>query len=537
MKKILIKITKNKYYLFFALLFFNALFFAVFAVLLPIHFDPQGIDDAKFCLIASGAYTGTPDAHLVFINYIYGLILTFFYSHLYGVVEWYMLFFSIIHVVSLTIFCFFILKSKKNKWIKLVYSALLYTFSIIFITSVQFTSLAAFCALAGLVLILSIRKTTQIAGIVWFLLASLIRFDAAMLVLLIMLPLFGYEILKTKQWIKILPFVLIAILALTFRYIDSRQYQNCINHEKAVKFNYYRQRINDNPNFARVQKNLPDEISQNDFVLINDFFVDTKIVTFEKIQKLYKSYQNLPLKYKIKNSLQAMQKKIWLLLFVVLLYFLLFFQNKNWLMRLMLISVIIVLFGSITYVTMQDYLKGRVLLSMMLPIFFISFVASYERTYIHTTMIGIFVVVMFSKALVDNHKYNERLKNDMPYYTQALNHIKEQNLSVVFFFDWFTVLKPFEITKTFENVKIKSIAGYFHYLKLRDDFYIDSHERLLENDINLFIPRGWDKEMASYIQKNLLENYNIDTQIVTKYQNEKYSIFQIKKIVKLPVLT
>ena len=73
----MVKSLLNKYN-FKWLLLVNAIFFVLAAYLLPIRF--QDNDDSLMCLIASGNYSGTPDAHLVFINYFYGLIVKIFYS-------------------------------------------------------------------------------------------------------------------------------------------------------------------------------------------------------------------------------------------------------------------------------------------------------------------------------------------------------------------------------------------------------------------------------------------------------------------------
>jgi len=82
-------------YNFFVLLILNALFFCTVAYFFKFRYE---VDDDYFMLLfASGKYSGVCDPHLVFINYIYGLLLTFLYSN-YASIEWYTLLFVIIHI-------------------------------------------------------------------------------------------------------------------------------------------------------------------------------------------------------------------------------------------------------------------------------------------------------------------------------------------------------------------------------------------------------------------------------------------------------
>ena len=72
----------------------NILFFALMAWLLPMGFEEN--DDVMMCMIANGAYSGTPDYHLVYINVLYGMVLAGLYS-LTTAIEWYTLAFAVLH--------------------------------------------------------------------------------------------------------------------------------------------------------------------------------------------------------------------------------------------------------------------------------------------------------------------------------------------------------------------------------------------------------------------------------------------------------
>ena len=52
----------------------NVALFAIMAIVLPLGFEEN--DDVMMCMISNGTYTGTPDCHLVYINVLYGWMLS-----------------------------------------------------------------------------------------------------------------------------------------------------------------------------------------------------------------------------------------------------------------------------------------------------------------------------------------------------------------------------------------------------------------------------------------------------------------------------
>ena len=65
-------------YLKYIILACNIAFFAVMAMVLPLSFEEN--DDVVMAMIANGTYSGVPDFHLVYINVIYGYVLTLLYG-------------------------------------------------------------------------------------------------------------------------------------------------------------------------------------------------------------------------------------------------------------------------------------------------------------------------------------------------------------------------------------------------------------------------------------------------------------------------
>jgi hypothetical protein len=218
-------VKNNKIAQFLLILFVNIVFFCLAAYILPIRYSLN--DDVAMSLFASGVYTGTPEPRLIFINVIYGLVLTIFYN-LFPAIEWYAFFFSVIHITSLSIVVYLFIKSNKARPIKIVSIILLYVLELSNIQQFQFTTTAAIAAFAGILLLFRKKRNYIIFGISLFLTGVLIRFQAAMLVMLLMLPFFICDIFpKWKQNYKRIIYVSICICtAYIFQIVDSFAYKS-----------------------------------------------------------------------------------------------------------------------------------------------------------------------------------------------------------------------------------------------------------------------------------------------------------------------
>lgn len=145
---------------------------------LSIRFETN--DDVVMLMISSGAYSGTPDYHLVFINVIYGLLLKGLYFILPGL-EWYTILFSLFHIVSFSIILWVYSKRITTAFGQLLLLLLLLVLQAQFIVGFQFTTTAAIVACAGLSLYFERGKKVRFFGLFLFFIGSLIRFEAAML--------------------------------------------------------------------------------------------------------------------------------------------------------------------------------------------------------------------------------------------------------------------------------------------------------------------------------------------------------------------
>ena len=136
--------------------FFITLFFIVCAIYLPIQFEEN--DDITMLLLASGKYSGTPDAHLFNINYLLGLLICFCYS-ITQKIEWYSVFFASIHIISISVILKYFLIDKKDSIVfKLLISLIILLFEAFFITNFQFTTTSTLACIAAVLLLLEYNK-------------------------------------------------------------------------------------------------------------------------------------------------------------------------------------------------------------------------------------------------------------------------------------------------------------------------------------------------------------------------------------------
>ena len=98
----------------YIVLAFNIVYFTVLALALPLTFEEN--DDVMMAMIANGSYSGTPDCHLVYINVIYGWVLTLLYG-LTRAIEWYTLSFAVLHILSMSVLSYCVLTTpNRSNW-------------------------------------------------------------------------------------------------------------------------------------------------------------------------------------------------------------------------------------------------------------------------------------------------------------------------------------------------------------------------------------------------------------------------------------
>ena len=237
----------NKYGLAVFLVLLNAAFFAFIAWFMPIRYEQN--DDIMMCMIANGLYTGTPDAHLVYINALYGQLLVWLYTWTHAI-EWYTVIFAGLHILSMSVIDYTVLRSNHSGYLKALWLAFLYVMWIRIIISFQFTTTAGLVCLAGILLLMRQGWRNLLLGSGLVLVASLIRFHSAALVSLLMAPVVVYH--WGREWRRYVPMIVLFMLVIGGR-VGNRMYYQSDEWKYYREYNTIRANMTDNPN-ARTRR-------------------------------------------------------------------------------------------------------------------------------------------------------------------------------------------------------------------------------------------------------------------------------------------
>lgn len=379
------------------LLFFNAAVFIAAALLLPVMFEDN--DDVTMAWIASGIYSGMPDCHVVFINAIWGQLLAWLYSWL-PAVEWYSVLFAVLQVFSMTIIVGFANHRIKNKIVSVATSVLFYLFWLLIIVRFQFTTTAAITAFAATTLLYD-RKFVK--GGVLFVIAGLIRFSAAGLVGLLMAPalVHSYQFDIKKSYIPI-----IVVLAICFLSHKSNElFYQSPEWQYYSEFNRCRGKINDNPNLWRVVGNIPDGISESEFLSIWAFAIDPNVTTLDDLRIVLNQINATPLYKKVKNFYSGVLRKYWnVLLYVLLLLLSVAAISKKKQCWFTCVGIFLIWLFVLLLISLNCSVKYRVFLSSLFPVLFYAvFVLSTIEEYSSRDICAVLLPVIILSLYFGNN--------------------------------------------------------------------------------------------------------------------------------------
>ena len=503
-------------------------------VFAAIHLFPFGYeenDDVIMCLIASGAYFDAPDAHLVFINFFFGKFLVFLYT-LFSDFEWYTFIFVLIHVLSLTVIVCEIWKSERSKIIKLLYTALLYAIEIRLLLWFQFTTTAALCAFAGFTLIFQKQTWKLFLGCCLVVIASLIRFDAAMLVILLTIPFFVCINRFLERKIKTISFFIgLFFLIFTFKLLDSKIYSKDKEWKAYKEYNILRSKINDNPDAKKIEK-LPDDISKEDYLLYQRFFPDPLFFDYQKTECLTNLIDAVSLETKIKNFLNTFLKYLPQISILFAVIGICFFDCKTKRLKVFLICYSLLFMMLFCYISMNSFLKYRVFITMFLPAISTGFVFYEKTSKKHKKMFIYVICICISLWSVENtiigikkhNKMNKIFEQQQSLF--EMTHKKE--LTMIPFEGNFKIeyFDAFKLSKTFNQRLL--IQGWLTNIPLNKNRF-NSYKQLLDKNMVLFVTERSRKEIMPLIQKVLSDRYGVETDIVILETKDEFSVIQFEK--------
>ncbi|WP_029904781.1 hypothetical protein [Prevotella sp. 10(H)] len=521
------------YYKGWFLFLLNSLIFLFFAWILPIRFETN--DDILMLLISSGDYSGIPDAHLVFINYIYGILV----SHLYlfiPEIEWYTVFFIFIHIVSLTIISFSILNSKKKTAYKIAFTLILYMIEIWIVLNFQFTTTAAICAMASVVLFNYPQTKYKIIAVILFLLASLIRFEAAFLVLIMSGPLFLFEYfnnptIKLKQNLILLS--LFFILPVTAKYIDIKIYSKDKQWDMYKEYNFYRGLIHDNPNIVS-EKDLPETVYESDYLMLRLFFPDTQIVDIDVLKSIYFKANKVEFKQKLINIYYNVLPYKFLLSCILIFSIIQIFIIKGRINVIILVGAIGLFFLLLFYISIDATLKPRVFVSALLAfcwlLFYMQNNNQYRNRLDNIGLIFLYIFLLIGSIYIGRRLDERKTANDTTEQESLIENIKLEKTDYMISFGdalKFENYSPFKISNLYKKYPFLTL-GWYSMIPFNKN-RLESHTDIIDKNA-ILISKDWATAALPNLRESIKLHYNTDVEFTILSESKHYFILRLRKV-------
>ena len=251
--------------LLFSVVFNLLAYLAVIAIYPPVWYTN---DDYRMMTIASGAYTGTPSADIVFMRYPIGLMLSALYS-LTTQVPWYGLFTMLCMFVPSCIFCYYIVKKAYMKNYTL-FGVCIYALAFLFlirkyICLPQFTLTSAFMGTGAIVLIYEMPSSKNIRHIVFAVICAVLSFSIRSKAFYLLLPLIALIVIVrlvnekgTKIWKPFLSVCLATLVLCGSVYaVDCLAWNRSEEYQNFKEFNKARSEAFDYGSIPSYYDNMP----------------------------------------------------------------------------------------------------------------------------------------------------------------------------------------------------------------------------------------------------------------------------------------
>jgi hypothetical protein len=258
-------------------------------------------DDFFMNMIASGFYSGSPDEHLTYSHFLPGLVLKTLFNF-YAGLNWYFWYLILFHWLGWSLIVYSWIRNSVHTYVLPALLLMLLLFETYFYFNLQFTTTAAIMACGGISLILSgqnqsLWSRSRIAGVAIVAVASMIRYEPALLIALLTAPLL---LLTTslKKWPG-----MILLIALLPAGIFASEWINKQYYARDPAWNTFftelktGNKFNDNPAFYETiineRKNLKaiNGWTENDMLLFAVFFRNyAPVYNVEAYNRLHQAY-------------------------------------------------------------------------------------------------------------------------------------------------------------------------------------------------------------------------------------------------------
>jgi len=509
--------------------FFITVFFIVCAIYLPIQFEEN--DDITMLLLASGKYSGTPEPHLIYINYVYGLLVCGLYW-ITREIEWYSILFSLFHIISITVIIRQLLSVIEHIILRLSVIVFLLFFEALFIVNFQFTTTATLLTLSGIILLLlSKLKWEHIGGVVLIVTGALIRLESGLMVILLSMPLFVFSEYVSKKRL----FLLISAVVVLFTcvIINSASYK----YSSWDYFNRFREtkaKIIDNPNTYAFFYMIKDKNRADDFLLFVNSLFETNIMSNSKLENYSKLINEKTFKEQFIETIEVFKSLIignlnkylpplLYIMYVIVILFLMKFEFKNYITLLLLYALAIVI---VCYIPVFRTLKYRAFASILLImiVYLFCFLKTRNILLVSVSVVVLFLFTTYLCRMINNSiLFNKKKNREFIHEEKLLNKV---NYKIVPYGGSFLTecYNPFHVSEQW-NKNVFSLALVGSPLnKNICNTYLD-----YVNGSVLFMDNLSLQSIPKMLKESIGRNYNVNVTYRVVIQDSSNAIVQFYK--------
>ncbi len=467
---------------------YSSLLIALAILFLPIRFEEN--DDVVMLLLASGNYTGNFESNLIFINPIYGAVVSSLYRFSKGI-EWYTLLFLLFHLVSFSVLIHKLIKLTLKPIIVISLVILFSVLELNFLMYLQFTTVAIMMSVAGIILYQREKRVQSIFSFLMILFAAFIRPEVTLLILIFVFPYFIYSSFNSKSYRHLIYFLFFLIIPVSS--IISRDKLVSNEWKDATKYNRLRAVVTDNLNADFSESIYKGVCSKEDYTLLKNFFPNPNVITMDVLKRLS---QNIQIKKQksdifknVKTQFISYVRDFILLFFIVGMLAIFNKNNKN---RLLILLYSIFLISVLAYISIDGLLKNRIYLGFVVSfilvcVFLIEEWNYFSRFQLYSLSIG-FVLLSFYYTRRLNEKANETLANRYEYLKEQIDLLtqfqkKHPIKYVTPYADDLKLqyLNPFEISKITRNWNLYFLGW------MTKNPHNQKYEQRMKTELNVFI--------------------------------------------------
>jgi len=506
----------------------NTVLFAVLAIVLPLAYEEN--DDVMMCMIANGSYSGTPDCHLVYINVIYGWVLTLLYG-LTQAVEWYTLSFAVLHVLSMTVLSYCVLTTpNRARWERVLWLLFLYVLWARIIVALQFTTTAGLVCLAGCMMLLRESKKARWSGVVLVVIAALVRYMAAGLVGVLMAPIIVYT--YRTEWRKYMAITVMLAAVAGCRMVNHHVYAGDPDWKYYREYNQLRAQLSDNPNAYQLQpEQLPEGVDEVDYQLLLRFVADPEQIDLPTIRRIHAVVGGVPFRQQIVNLHRLDQYAVEVVILLALLV-LMILTTGNRTKYIFLIVYTLFVVALMIHVSLDGFLKNRVFICMLMPILMTDFMLLPKTTGLKRSWgIAIAIVALCGwygyqiadQRLVAHRKHSSWVKLQQPVLTRVPDDAAVITLGTSMRLE---AGNPWQV---WPYACRKYTLGWMTWLPLNKPIG-HSYRILLDDGMYVFTNVDYteDGSRLELVRRQIEKHYGIRTYVQSVCHNGAHALVQLK---------